>query len=69
MTFDVFFGLVCAPPLWSGWPRGFAGSGIQGSQQGEKPLSLGETHLLECLCAQPHADILENVLAHEELTI
>lgn len=33
---DVFGAGLCAP-LWSGWPRGFAGSGIRGSQHGEKP--------------------------------
>ena len=33
---DVFGAGLCTP-LWSGGPRGFSGSGILGSQQGEKP--------------------------------
>lgn len=62
-------GLVCAPHSGLGGPEDLQGQGFWDHSRGRIPL-LGEMHFLELLlCAQPHADIRENILAHEELAI
>lgn len=63
------FGAGLCAPLWSGWPEDLQGQGFRDHSKG-KALSWERPHFLECLlCAQPPADILENVLAPRELTI